>query len=58
MEKLGYARVSTVGQSLDAQLQQLREYGCTRVFQEKISGANLTDRNWLRPSLRSNRGIL
>jgi DNA invertase Pin-like site-specific DNA recombinase len=38
MEKLGYARVSTVGQSLESQVQQLREHGCTRLFQEKISG--------------------
>src|ERR1700745_3513524 len=39
MEKLGYARVSTVGQSLESQLQQLREHGCTKLFQEKVSGA-------------------
>jgi DNA invertase Pin-like site-specific DNA recombinase len=39
MEKLGYARVSTVGQSLESQVQQLRERGCSRLFQEKISGA-------------------
>ena len=38
MKKLGYARVSTVGQSLDAQIQQLSDYGCDQVFQEKISG--------------------
>jgi DNA invertase Pin-like site-specific DNA recombinase len=38
MEKLGYARVSTVGQSLDSQVQQLSDYGCNRVFKEKISG--------------------
>jgi DNA invertase Pin-like site-specific DNA recombinase len=39
----GYARVSTEGQSLDAQLAQLRAAGCTKVFREKISGAR-TDR--------------
>jgi DNA invertase Pin-like site-specific DNA recombinase len=39
MEKLGYARVSTVGQSLESQVQQLSGYGCTRIFHEKISGA-------------------
>ena len=39
MEKFGYARVSTVGQSLESQLHQLREHGCSQLFQEKISGA-------------------
>ena len=37
--KLGYARVSSDGQSLSAQLEQLKAAGCERVFQEKISGA-------------------
>jgi DNA invertase Pin-like site-specific DNA recombinase len=39
MEKLGYARVSTFGQSLESQVQQLRDHGCDLIFQEKISGA-------------------
>lgn len=39
--KIGYARVSTVGQSLDAQIQQLTDHGCDRIFQEKASGAKL-----------------
>lgn len=37
MAMIGYARVSTTGQSLDAQLNALSN--CDKVFQEKISGA-------------------
>jgi DNA invertase Pin-like site-specific DNA recombinase len=35
----GYARVSTDGQSLDAQVRQLRAAGARKVFREVASGA-------------------
>jgi DNA invertase Pin-like site-specific DNA recombinase len=45
--KYGYARVSTDGQSVDAQVRQLRAAGCKTVFREVESGAK-TDRAQLR----------
>jgi DNA invertase Pin-like site-specific DNA recombinase len=39
MTVYGYARVSTEGQSLTAQVVELKAAGCQRVFQEKINGA-------------------
>lgn len=38
MAKVGYARVSSFGQKLDIQLEQLDEFGCEKIFEEKISG--------------------
>ena len=44
---IGYARVSTDAQALDAQVEALRSAGAGQVFQEKISGARRD-----RPELR------
>ncbi|HVA39482.1 MAG TPA: recombinase family protein [Candidatus Binataceae bacterium] len=48
--KYGYARVSTDGQSVDAQVRQLTKAGCAKVFRETASGAK-TDRAQLRRAL-------
>ena len=37
--KLGYARVSTADQDLHLQRERLKEAGCEKLFEEKISGA-------------------
>ncbi len=45
--KYGYARVSTDGQSVAAQVAELRADGCGHVFREVASGAK-SDRRALR----------
>ena len=47
---LGYARVSTYGQTLDAQLDQLRAAGCSsrNIYREKVMGARADRRELLR----------
>ena len=37
--KVGYARVSTIEQNLDLQLQALKKAGCQKIYREKVSGA-------------------
>ena len=38
--KVGYARVSSEGQNLEVQLETLKQYGCEKIFQEKVSGTS------------------
>jgi len=49
---IGYARVSSDGQSLESQCAALTAAGATRIFSEKISGA-VTDRRQLAKALAS-----
>jgi DNA invertase Pin-like site-specific DNA recombinase len=48
----GYARVSTHGQTLEAQIEQLTAAGCRTVYREKVSGAR-ADRRQLKKLLRA-----
>ena len=53
MTTIGYARVSSVGQNLDIQTEQLSEAGCERLFTEKVSGATAQ-----RPQLKALRSFV
>jgi len=48
----GYARVSTHGQTLEAQIEQLAGAGCRTVYREKVSGAR-ADRRQLKRLLKA-----
>src|SRR3954471_15930094 len=47
---IGYARVSTYGQTFDTQLDQLRAAGCSsrNIYREKVTGARADRRELLR----------
>lgn len=51
-ETVGYARVSSAGQSLSVQLEKLKHAGCDRIFDEKRSGASAHDRTQLKDCLQ------
>jgi DNA invertase Pin-like site-specific DNA recombinase len=46
--RLSYARVSTYGQTLEAQLEQLRGAGCTKIYRETVTGVRSDRRKLLK----------
>lgn len=51
MAVVGYARVSSYGQSLEVQEEALRDAGCDKVFSEKVTGTTQEGREELRRAL-------
>jgi len=54
LTKIGYARCSTSGQSLDIQLEKLKLAGCEKIFTDKVSGKS-TNRKGLQDMLSYSR---
>lgn len=52
MALVGYARVSSTGQSLEVQREQLLAAGCEEIFEEKRSGTTTEGREQLEAALR------
>lgn len=52
MSIVGYARVSSSGQSLDIQREQLLAAGCERIFEEKFTGTTTEGRERLLEAIR------
>ena len=48
MDIIGYARTSTIEQNIEPQVEALKAAGCNRIYQEQISGVELS-----RPELSS-----
>jgi DNA invertase Pin-like site-specific DNA recombinase len=56
MRLLGYGRVSTEGQSLTAQVAELKAAGCVEIFQEKVSGARADRKQLAKAIARLDKG--
>jgi DNA invertase Pin-like site-specific DNA recombinase len=53
-DRIGYARVSSIGQNLDSQRDALQQAGCAKVFADQLTGSRMDRPGWtqLRDYLR------
>src|SRR5580693_4580390 len=46
LHRVGYARVSSVGQNLDSQVDALQKAGCKKIFTDKMTGSRMDRLGW------------
>jgi DNA invertase Pin-like site-specific DNA recombinase len=44
--RIGYARVSSIGQNLDSQMDALKQAGCIKIFTDRLTGSRMERPGW------------